>query len=275
MSPDPIQSRTIDRWKDYRVVRGNNQPDELLPYDWHAVFSSSLVLNADGEQQETHLDFPVRITGATLAIKQATGGIITPPSGTETEKYEYVPLSATGNQFQPSDPALVDGRSVVRPSEPSEGVRRDADLCVRGHRRHEIYTLRRFQRGAVSGGASSASTIVSNSLSIAPVLDVRRQQGRRALSHDVLDGVAVRSILPIVVVERAADDVPARVDVHPARPDLFVGDERLERRGDRLARLGSRALCREDERGLVERAAEGEQQSGAPSDLGHRAGFSL
>ncbi|MET0167066.1 MAG: hypothetical protein ABW318_18940, partial [Vicinamibacterales bacterium] len=33
------------------------------------------------------------------SVKQATGGIITPPSGTETERYDYVPLSATGNQF--------------------------------------------------------------------------------------------------------------------------------------------------------------------------------
>ena len=32
-------------------------------------------------------------------MKQATGGIITPPSGSETEKFEYVPLAASGNQF--------------------------------------------------------------------------------------------------------------------------------------------------------------------------------
>ena len=45
------------------------------------------------------MDFPIRITGATLTVKQATGGIITPPTGTEKEAFEFVPLNASGNQF--------------------------------------------------------------------------------------------------------------------------------------------------------------------------------
>ena len=99
VNPDPIVADTATDGKLYRVVRGNNQPDEMLPYDWHSVFSSTLELNANANSEDLDLDFPVRITGATLAVKQATGGIITPPSGTETEKFEYVPLSASGNQF--------------------------------------------------------------------------------------------------------------------------------------------------------------------------------
>ncbi len=99
VSPDPIQADNQTGGKTYRVVRGNNQPDELLPYDWHAIFTSSIVLTQTATDEKLNLDFPVRVTGATLAIKQATGGIITPPTGTDTEKYEYVPLSATGNQF--------------------------------------------------------------------------------------------------------------------------------------------------------------------------------
>ncbi len=97
----PIQSRRTIRPAERRIAsyRGNNQPDELLAYDWHAVFTSSLVLTQTATDEKLNLDFPVRVTGATLAIKQATGGIITPPTGTDTEKYEYVPLSATGNQF--------------------------------------------------------------------------------------------------------------------------------------------------------------------------------
>jgi hypothetical protein len=99
VDPDPIAADGATGGKLYRVVRGNNQPDEMLPYDWHAVFSSALVLNANATDENLDLDFPVRITGATLAVKQATGGIITPPSGSETEKFEYVPLTASGNQF--------------------------------------------------------------------------------------------------------------------------------------------------------------------------------
>lgn len=99
VSPDPIQADNQTGGKTYRVVRGNNQPDELLPYDWHAVFSSSIVLTQTASDEDLNLDFPIRVTAATLSVKQATGGIVTPPSGTETERYEYVPLSATGNQF--------------------------------------------------------------------------------------------------------------------------------------------------------------------------------
>lgn len=99
VEPDPIVADGATGGKVYRVVRGNNQPDEMLPYDWHAVFSSTLVLNNNATSEDLDLDFPVRITGATLVVKQATGGIITPPSGTEKEAFEYVPLAASGNQF--------------------------------------------------------------------------------------------------------------------------------------------------------------------------------
>lgn len=99
VTPDPIVADNQTGGKTYRVVRGNNQPDELLPYDWHAVFSSTLTLNNNATNEDLDLDFPIRITGATLTIKQATAGIVTPPSGGDTEKFEYVPLSATSNQF--------------------------------------------------------------------------------------------------------------------------------------------------------------------------------
>jgi hypothetical protein len=99
VTPDPIVADGATGGKLYRVVRGNNQPDEMLAYDWHAVFTSTLVLNANANSEDLDLDFPVRITGATLTVKQATAGIITPPSGTDTEKFEYVPLSASSNQF--------------------------------------------------------------------------------------------------------------------------------------------------------------------------------
>ena len=99
VTPDPIEADTQTGGKMYRAVRGNNQPDEMLAYDWHAVFSSTLVLNDNARKEELNIDFPLRITAATLTVKQATGGIITPPGGTEKETFEYVPLSASSNQF--------------------------------------------------------------------------------------------------------------------------------------------------------------------------------
>jgi hypothetical protein len=98
-NPDPIAADTQTGGRTYRVVRGNNQPDDILPYDWHSVFSAAINLNGNASDDDLDIDFPVRVVATTLTIKQASGGIITPPSGSETEKYEFVTLSASGNQI--------------------------------------------------------------------------------------------------------------------------------------------------------------------------------
>ena len=98
-NPDPIIADTATGGRAYRVVRGNNQPDDILPYDWHTLFSSTILFNSKATDKDLDIDFPVRVVATTLTIKQASGGIITPPSGSETEKYEFVTLSASGNQF--------------------------------------------------------------------------------------------------------------------------------------------------------------------------------
>ena len=98
-SPEPIVADTNTGGRTYRVVRGNNQPDEILPYDWHAVFSTTLTFNDNANDSDVDIDFPVKITATSITVKQASGGIITPPSGTDTEKSEYVILNATSNQL--------------------------------------------------------------------------------------------------------------------------------------------------------------------------------
>jgi hypothetical protein len=97
--PDPISADTQTSGRTYRIVRGNNQPDEILPYDWHAVFSANISLNSNANDDDLDIDYPVRIVATTLTVKQATGGIVTPPTGSESEKFEFVTLSASGNQF--------------------------------------------------------------------------------------------------------------------------------------------------------------------------------
>jgi hypothetical protein len=98
-SPDPIEADTSTGGKTYRIVRGNNQPDEIVPYDWHAVFSTTVSFNDQAVDEDIDVDFPVRISAATLTVKQASGGIVTPPTGGETEKYEFRTLNASGNEF--------------------------------------------------------------------------------------------------------------------------------------------------------------------------------
>jgi hypothetical protein len=98
-SPEPIVADSATGGRTYRIVRGNNQPDDILPYDWHAVFSTTLTFNSDASSQDVDIDFPVKISATTVAVKQASGGIITPPTGTDTEKSEFVILSTSSNQL--------------------------------------------------------------------------------------------------------------------------------------------------------------------------------
>ncbi len=98
-SPDPIVADTSTGGRTYRIVRGNNQPDEILPYDWHTLFSATVSFNDQATDNDIDLEFPVRITATALTVKQASGGIVTPPTGTDTEKFEFITLNATGNQL--------------------------------------------------------------------------------------------------------------------------------------------------------------------------------
>ena len=50
-------------------------------------------------EDNLNIDFPVRVTATTLTVKQASGGIVTPPTGSESEKFEFITLNATGNQL--------------------------------------------------------------------------------------------------------------------------------------------------------------------------------
>jgi len=97
-SPDPIVADTATGGRTYRVVRGNNQPDDILPYDWHAIFSATVVFNSKANDNDLDIDFPVKLSAATLAVKQASAGIITPPTGGDKEYYDFVTVGASSNQ---------------------------------------------------------------------------------------------------------------------------------------------------------------------------------
>lgn len=98
-APNPITAEASTTGRSYRIVRGNNQPDEIATYDWHATFTNTVSFNATATDEDLDVAFPVRLSAATLTVKQASGGIITPPSGSDKEYYEFVTLNATGNQF--------------------------------------------------------------------------------------------------------------------------------------------------------------------------------
>jgi hypothetical protein len=84
--------------KTYKVEGDDNEPDEFREYDWRTTFTLTVRLSEDAANEDLDLDFPVTLTSASLKVNQATGGIVTPPTGGEAERYESV-SSASSNLF--------------------------------------------------------------------------------------------------------------------------------------------------------------------------------
>jgi hypothetical protein len=99
VSPDPISADAATDGKTYRVVRGNNQPDDILRYDWKARFTVNLRLN-DQADDDDNLTFPIDVTAATVKVQQASGGIVNPPTGGDVEHFEYVLSQASSSRFE-------------------------------------------------------------------------------------------------------------------------------------------------------------------------------
>jgi hypothetical protein len=97
-TPSPATANASTDGRTYRVVRGNNQPDDILVYDWKTSFSITVRLN-DKADDEDYLTFPVDLTSATITVKQSSGGIVTPPGGGEVEHSDYVVTGTTSNRF--------------------------------------------------------------------------------------------------------------------------------------------------------------------------------
>ncbi len=120
-SPDPATA-DASSGRTYRVVRGNNQPDEILEFDWKTSFTVTIRLNDTANDSDLDLAFPVDITAATVKVQQATGGIVSPPTGGELEYQDYVIAQTSGNryagcQFVPQHHL----RHLVRLAQPEEG----------------------------------------------------------------------------------------------------------------------------------------------------------
>jgi hypothetical protein len=98
ISPDPAIASDATG-KTYRVVRGNNQPDDILPYPYITSFSITLTVTSGATAEDVDLSFPITITAVNGKVQQASGGIVTPPTGGDVEHYESVIAQASGSQF--------------------------------------------------------------------------------------------------------------------------------------------------------------------------------
>jgi hypothetical protein len=106
-SPNPTTAEECTDGRTYRVVRGNEQPDDILKYDYTATFTVTVTINKNASDSDIDLNFPVTITSATATVKQATNGILVPSTSTETEHYESVLLSTTGSTFSGTNTTIT------------------------------------------------------------------------------------------------------------------------------------------------------------------------
>ncbi|MGE0866363.1 MAG: hypothetical protein AB7P34_20885 [Vicinamibacterales bacterium] len=111
VAPDPATAAAATDGRTYRVVRGNNQPDDILPYDWHSAFTVTATLNGEADDEDG-LEFPVDITSVTVQVKQASGGIITPPPTGETEYSFPLINQVSGNRFAAASSSVQIGVEV-------------------------------------------------------------------------------------------------------------------------------------------------------------------
>jgi hypothetical protein len=97
IAPDPsVANGPTGRF--YTIER-DDQPDEVREYDWHTTFTISVRLTEDAANENVGLDLPLDVTSATVVVQQASGGIVTPPTGGQTEKYEFVIAQSSSNRF--------------------------------------------------------------------------------------------------------------------------------------------------------------------------------
>jgi hypothetical protein len=98
VSPDPAPAAG-PTGRFYKVEGDDNTPDESREYDWKATFSIAVRLTEDAASKDVSLDLPLRVTAATVKVQQASGGIVTPPTGGEAERYEFVITQSDSNRF--------------------------------------------------------------------------------------------------------------------------------------------------------------------------------
>ena len=95
VTPNPAVATEARDGRTYRVVRGNNQPDDVLAFDWFSSFTVTATLNSQADDKDADLEFPIDVTSVSVAVKQASGGIVSPPSGGDTEHYFHLTEAST------------------------------------------------------------------------------------------------------------------------------------------------------------------------------------
>jgi hypothetical protein len=120
VTPSTATAAASTDGRTYRVVRGNNQADDIFAYDFKTTFRVTVTVNKNAADDDVDLSFPVTITSISAKVEQASGGIVTPPTGSDSEHYESVLTQSTGSTFSGTN-ASVSFNEDVWYSLPSKG----------------------------------------------------------------------------------------------------------------------------------------------------------
>jgi hypothetical protein len=95
-TPDPAAAETASGV--FYTIRGDDtHPDKTIEYPWKATFS--VIAKQTG-------GVGMDITGVTVKVQQATGGIVTPPTTGDVEHYQFT-SHASGNRLEKDGTATV------------------------------------------------------------------------------------------------------------------------------------------------------------------------
>ena len=110
-SPDPAQAAGPGTGKFYKILGDATHADQILEYDWVTQFNMSVTLTQDATNSNVGVKFPVTLTALTIKVQQASGGIVTPPTGSDVEHYEFL-TSASSNTFAGANSSVNIGFTV-------------------------------------------------------------------------------------------------------------------------------------------------------------------
>lgn len=97
VSPDPAAA--AGPTGRFYTVDKDNEPDEQREYDWRSTFTLTVRLTEDANNKDVGLELPLDVTSATVQVLQSSGGIVTPPTGTEKERFDFAITSSSSNRF--------------------------------------------------------------------------------------------------------------------------------------------------------------------------------
>lgn len=105
-APSAVTANPSTDGRSYRVTR-NNETDLILPYQFKTSFTVTVLVNSNASDSKYDLTFPITLLQASVKVSQASGGILTPPTGGDVERSEFVITQSSGNRFAAANTSIT------------------------------------------------------------------------------------------------------------------------------------------------------------------------